>query len=174
MVGGERRSRAISITELLSRPYRGCLTALAPYPQWLRDFLLAPFGWLFPVLYFVLVVIRFIYQTTTQQRASSLDVAAIAAGSAVFVNYHVDAWGIWPHTVPFLLLIYITLITATAEFTNGLVPLTRRFAGRLHTGSDTIAFKDVDSIPKSEMSSPLLARARSNTVRIVAALRMTG
>jgi len=173
-VPDERYLRAMpdiqfSITELLSRPYRGYLTALAPYPQWLRDFLLAPFGWFFPVLYFVLVVIRYIYQTTTQQRASSLDVAAIAAGSAVFVNYHVDAWGIWPHTVPFLLLIYITVITGTAEVANGLVPLTRRFASRLHTGSDTIAFKYVESIPESEMSSPLLTGARSNTVRIAAA-----
>ena len=115
-------------------------------------------------------MIRYIWQTTTQQRASSLDVAAIAAGGAVFVNYHVDAWGIWPHTVPFLLLIYIALITGTAEVAKGLVPLIRRFASARigPIGSDTIAFKDADGIPKSEMSTSLSTGARLNTVRIVA------
>jgi hypothetical protein len=155
-----------SITDLFSRPFTGGYqTFFTPYPKWLRNFLLAPFGWFFPSLYLVLVAIRYIYQTASQQRASSLDVAAIAAAGAVFVNYHVDAWGIWPHTVPFVLLIYIALITGTAKVGNELL---RRFVSGLPTDADVIAFKDANSISKSESSSLLSTGTRWNLVRIFA------
>jgi len=159
-----------SITDLFSRPFTGGYqTFFTPYPKWLRNFLLAPFGWFIPLLYLVVVVIRYTWQTTTQQRASSRDLAAIAAAGAVFVNYHVDAWGIWPHSVPFILLIYIALITGTAEVAKGLVPLIQRFASARigPIDSDTIGFKDPDGIPNI-VSTSLSTGARLNTVWVVA------
>ena len=52
--------------------------------------------------------------------------------------------------MPFVLLIYIALITGTAEVAKGLVPLIQRFASARigPIGSDTIAFKDPDGIPE--------------------------
>ena len=37
----------------------GYQTFFTPYPKWLRNFLLAPFGWFIPLLYLVVVVIRY-------------------------------------------------------------------------------------------------------------------
>ena len=104
-----------SVTDLLSIPYSGYGTSLTPYPQWLRGFLLVPFGWLIPSLYLILAAIHYVWQTATRQRASRLDIAAIAAGVAAFATYHADAWDPWRHTVPFIVLIYISLITRTAD-----------------------------------------------------------
>jgi hypothetical protein len=128
-----------SITDLLSLPMRGYETSLAPYPPWLRDFLLAPFGWLIPTLYLVVTAIRYIWQTATRQRASSLEIAALAAGGAVFVTYHADAWDPWRHTLPFVLLIYITLIMRTGDIFRELIRLVRRPLPERASGSIVIA-----------------------------------
>ena len=104
-----------SITDLLSVPFPGYGVQLAPYPQWLRDFLLAPFGWLIPTLYLIVASVRYIWQTATRQQASRLDIAAIAAGGATLAAYHTDAWDLWRHTVPFILLIYFSMITRTTD-----------------------------------------------------------
>lgn len=102
-----------SIADLLSIPYPG--GDVVPYPKWLTDLLLAPFGWLIPSLYLIVAAIRYIWQTATRRQVSRLDIAAIAAGGAIFATYHADAWDLWRHTVPFMLLIYISLITRTAD-----------------------------------------------------------
>ena len=133
--GGDFR---FSITDLLSIPYPGYRGGLAPYPQWLRDFLLAPFGWLIPSLYLIMAAIRYIWQTANRQRASSLvDIAAIAAGGATLATYHVDAWDLWRHTVPFILLIYISLIIRTADIASELVRLVRSLSEGMRTFAKT-------------------------------------
>ena len=125
MAGGFDGDFHFSITDLLSIAYPGAHGELVPYPQWLRDFLLAPFGWLIPSLYLIVAAILYIWQTATRQRASRLDIAAIAAGGATFATYHADAWDLWRHTVPFILLIYVSLITRTADIAIELVRLVR-------------------------------------------------
>src|SRR5215813_618518 len=150
-----------SITDLITVPYKaGYGTRYAPYPLWLRDFLLAPFGWLIPLIYLVAAAKRYIWQTATRQRISNLDSAAIAASGAVFVNYHVDAWGLWPHTVPFLVLIYIALIPGTAGIVRELVPLIRLVIARLLSRST----------PKNGMSTLHSTATRLHTVGAVAVL----
>jgi hypothetical protein len=130
-----------SITDLLSIPYLGYGGGRAPYPQWLSDFLLAPLGWLIPSLYLTMAAIRYIWQTANRQRASSLvDIAAIAAGGAVFATYHADAWDLWRHTVPFILLIYISLITRMADIAIELVRLVR------HRSRDKDLREDLDQV----------------------------
>ena len=157
-----------SITDLFSRPYIGYQTPLAPYPRWLNNFLLAPFGWFIPMLYLTLVTMRYIWQTSTQRRTSSLDIAAIAAGGAIFVNYHVDAWGIWAHTVPFVLLIYIALIIGTAEAAKGLVPLIRFATARIALPFGAgISGAHTDEIRKGGISTLLSTGARLNAARVV-------
>ena len=150
-----------SMLDLLSVPYNGYSTRLAPYPNWLTQFLLAPFGWLIPLLYLFVAAIRYIWQTTIGQRASSLDIAAIAAWGTIFANYHIDAWGIWPHAVPSLLLIYIVLITGTVEiairFANARIGLPR--------AADTIARKCAGEI--TEVSTLFSTGTRLNTTPIV-------
>ena len=158
-----------SITDLFSRPYIGYQTPLAPYPQWLSNFLLAPFGWFIPLLYFTLVTMRYIWQTATQRRASSLDVAAIAAGGAIFVNYQVDAWGIWAHSVPFVLLIYIALIIGTAKVAKGLAWIIRFPTARtgLPFGAGTLG-AHTDKIREGGIPTLLSTGARLNAARVVA------
>src|SRR5262249_47378167 len=155
-----------SLTDLFSRPYIGYDAPVAPYPQWLTNFLLAPFGWFIPLLYLILVTIRFVWQTLMQRRASSLDVAAIAGGGAIFVNYHVDAWGIWVHAAPFIPLIYIALIIGTAEAAKGLTGLIRFRIGQPVGAGTSGAHTAI--IRRDEPSTLLSTGARLNAARVVA------
>ncbi len=105
----------LSITDVFWRPLQGYWSDVSPYPQWLADFLsaplrLLPLGWLLPVLYLAVVVVRYGIGLITRRRSSLIEMAAIAAGTSIFVSYHTDAWDLFRHSLPFVLLIYIAMI----------------------------------------------------------------
>jgi len=114
------RDFSYSLADLFSLPQRGYWIELMPYSPWLRDFLLAPLGWLVPMLYLGVVVVRYAGRTTGRRRASCMETAALAAGVALFVTYHTDALDPWRHAVPFLMLIYLSLIVRAAEIVQDL------------------------------------------------------
>lgn len=109
-VGDDSR---FSIADLFSRPYPGY--GKTPYPEWLADFLLAPFGWFISLIYVVAAIANFVANTARMRPASRIDTAAIAASIALFISYHSDAWDPWRHAIPFLIVIYISLVLRTSD-----------------------------------------------------------
>jgi hypothetical protein len=105
---------SFSMSDLFSSPMRGYWIDLTPYWPWLRDFLLVPFGWLVPMLYLVIVSMRYVARMMKRKCASSIEVMAIAAIGSIFVSYHADGLDFWRHTVPYVFLIYLSLIARAA------------------------------------------------------------
>jgi hypothetical protein len=118
-----------SISDLFSLPHRGYFAGEVPYPPRLRDFLLAPFGWLAPMAYFAVVLVRYVVQTLRRQPASAAETAAIAAGGAIFISDHTAGWDIWRHTVPFVVLLYLSMIVRIPQIVEEAVGWVRRTAG---------------------------------------------
>jgi hypothetical protein len=110
--GGDFRFAPI---DLWSIPMRGYSVDLTPYPAALRDFMLAPlapFGpvaWLVPLILIVIVTVRYLIALLRRELASSIDMLAIAACASILISYHADAWDLWRHTIPFLILTYLCL-----------------------------------------------------------------
>lgn len=115
-----------SIADVFSIPFGGYGGVTAPYPPRLRDFLLAPLGWFIPFAYFAIAAFRYIRRTMQRQQASSVEMVAIAAGAAIFVSYHTDAWDLWRHTLPFVVLVYLSLIVRFPEIVMDLIGWVRQ------------------------------------------------
>jgi hypothetical protein len=98
-----------SIADLFSRPLFP-FYGVSPWPTSMTSFLLAPFGWLIPLLYLLAAATNYVVTTIRRRPASLVDSLALSAGVALFLSYHSDAWDVWRHTVPFILTIYIALI----------------------------------------------------------------
>ena len=81
----------------------------------LRTFFLAPFGWFISLIYVVAAIANFVANTARMRPASRIDTAAIAASIALFISYHSDAWDPWRHAIPFLIVIYISLVLRTSD-----------------------------------------------------------
>lgn len=104
-----------SLIDLFSVPMSGYRLDLTPYPPWLRNLLLAPLGWLIPLLYLAVLAVRYVRQTVRRTPAAAMEVVALASGASIFVSYHTDACDLWRHTVSFILLIYLSLIVRLPE-----------------------------------------------------------
>jgi hypothetical protein len=119
---------SFSIADLFSLPFGGY--GLTPWPNWLANFLLAPFGWFIPLMYILSASIHYVVSTVRMRPASRTDIAAISAAVALFMSFHSESWDPWRHTVPFILIIYIGLILRIsctgaflAEFLRSKLPL---------------------------------------------------
>jgi hypothetical protein len=104
-----------SLIDLFSVPMNGYRLDATPYPPWLRTLLLVPLGWFIPLLYLAVVAVRYVRQTLRRERASAMEVVALASGASIFVSYHTDACDLWRHAVPFIMLIYLSLIVRVPE-----------------------------------------------------------
>jgi len=102
-----------SIADLFSRPYAG--SGKTSYPDWLAHFLLAPFGWFISLVYVVAAMMSYVVSTIRMRPASRIDMAAIAATAALFISFHSESWDPWRHAIPFLLIIYISLVLRTSD-----------------------------------------------------------
>jgi hypothetical protein len=109
-----------TLTDLFSTPMRGNEVEWAPYPRWLNNFFQAPFGWMLPVLFLVCVSVRYLIRLGTRRLASAMEIAALAAAAGIFVGYHTDAWDLWRHSIPLVLLIYFSMVVRTAEIAKEL------------------------------------------------------
>jgi hypothetical protein len=98
-----------SIADLFSRPLFP-FYGVSPWPTPMTSFLLAPFGWLIPLLYLLAAATNYLVSTIRRRPASLVDMLALSAAVALFLSYHSDAWDVWRHTVPFILTIYIALV----------------------------------------------------------------
>ena len=114
-----------SMLDLFSLPRdRGYWTELVPYPPAIRDFLLAPLGSITVVLYLCCAVLRYGSQTIRRQRVSSMETVAIAGAIAMFAGYHADALDPWRHSIPFLIIIYVSFLLRTPAIVISVVRVT--------------------------------------------------
>lgn len=99
-----------SILDVFSTPGNIYQVHRAPYPASVRDFLLAPFGRALSLLFFLVIAARYVWRTVRRQPLSAVDVAALTGFASLLFVYHADAWDLWRHAVPFLLVIYLSMI----------------------------------------------------------------
>jgi hypothetical protein len=104
-----------SLIDLFSVPMNLYRVDATPYPPWLRNLLLVPLGWFIPLLYVVVVAVRYVRRTWRRVRAPAVEVVALASAASIFVSYHTDACDLWRHALPFILLIYLSLIVRVPE-----------------------------------------------------------
>jgi hypothetical protein len=106
----------MSIADLFSVPHRGYLVAFTPYPAWLQSVLAAPFGWLVAFTYLGWTAATYVRCLLRGERAAVVDSLVLASFASIFISYHADAWGVWPHAVPSLVVIYVCIVTRSAPF----------------------------------------------------------
>jgi hypothetical protein len=132
-----------SVLDLFSIPYRPGLSVVtpfglgiwgypvdaAPYPGWLRDFLLAPLGWLVVLSYLAVAGFNYLRHLIRGTEASTVEILGLAAFGTIFVVYHSEAWDTWRHTVPLVIAIYASFLArcaALVEWATTLKPLAAR------------------------------------------------
>jgi hypothetical protein len=116
-----------SIADLFSRPLFP-FYGVSPWPTPMTSFLLAPFGWLIPLLYLLAAATNYLVSTIRRRPASLVDILALSAAVALFLSYHSDAWDVWRHTVPFILTIYIALVVRAFQAAAWLSAMARKNA----------------------------------------------
>jgi hypothetical protein len=134
-----------SVTDAFSTPFLGYGGLNAPYPPSLTRFMLAPVGWCTAFLYLAFAALRFAAATFARRRASAIEIAALAAGTAIFVSYQSDAWDFWRHVAPFVLLIYISMILRAPEMARDLVNAVATVVAHLRKSSNQANAAPVDA-----------------------------
>jgi hypothetical protein len=107
--------------------------------------MLAPVGWCIAFLYLAFAALRFAAATFARRRASAIEIAALAAGTAIFVSYQSDAWDFWRHVAPFVLLIYISMILRAPEMARDLVNAVATVVAHLRKSSNQANAAPVDA-----------------------------